>query len=106
MSRDALRAAAVHLVGVGSYLPERIVGNDELALRVDTSDSWIRERTGIGQRHIAAPHETAAFMGAEAGRAALADAGIEPAEIDAVIVGTSPPDQCFPATAGVRSNDG
>ncbi len=92
-------SAEVHLVGVGGYLPERIVGNDELARRVDTSDSWIRERTGIVQRHLAAPHETAAFMGAEAARAALADAGIEAAEVDAVIVGTSTPDQCFPATA-------
>ncbi|OYW04700.1 MAG: 3-oxoacyl-ACP synthase, partial [Acidiphilium sp. 37-67-22] len=85
--------------GVGSYLPERIVTNDELAKRVDTSDSWIRERTGIGQRHLAAPHETATFMGAEAARRALAYAGVAPETVDAIIVATSTPDQGFPATA-------
>ncbi len=66
---------------------------------VETSDEWIRERTGIRQRHIAAPHETAAFMGTAAARAALADAGAEPAEVDAIILATSTPDQAFPATA-------
>ncbi|CAG4921004.1 unnamed protein product [Acidocella sp. C78] len=85
--------------GVGSYLPERIVTNDELATRVDTSDTWIRERTGIGQRHLAAPHETATFMGAEAARRALAYAGAAPETVDAIIVATSTPDQGFPATA-------
>ena len=59
------------LAGVGAYLPERVLGNDELARTVDTSDEWIRERTGIRQRHIAATHETAAFMGTAAARAAL-----------------------------------
>ena len=89
----------VHLVGVGGYLPARVVRNDELADRLETSDTWIRERTGILQRHLAAPHETAAFMGAEASRAALAHAGIDASEVDAVILGTSTPDQAFPATA-------
>jgi 3-oxoacyl-[acyl-carrier-protein] synthase-3 len=87
------------LVGVGGYLPERVVSNDELARTLDTSDSWITERTGIRQRHIAGPKETAAFMGTEAARAALADAGAEPAEVDAIILATSTPDQAFPATA-------
>ena len=87
------------LAGVGAYLPERVVSNDELARTVETSDEWIRERTGIRQRHIAAPHETAAFMGTAAARAALADAGAEPAEVDAIILATSTPDQAFPATA-------
>ena len=63
------------LAGVGAYLPERVVTNDELARTVETTDEWIHERTGIRQRHIAAPHETAAFMGTAAARAALADAG-------------------------------
>jgi 3-oxoacyl-[acyl-carrier-protein] synthase-3 len=89
----------VDLVGVGGYLPARVVRNDELARRLDTSDAWIRERTGIEQRHLAAPHETAAFMGAEASRAALSHAGIDASEVDAVILGTSTPDQAFPATA-------
>ena len=87
------------LAGTGGYLPEQIVTNDQLAERVDTSDAWIRERTGIRQRHLAAPHETAAYMGARAARAALADAGATPDDVDAVLLATSTPDQAFPATA-------
>jgi 3-oxoacyl-[acyl-carrier-protein] synthase-3 len=87
------------LVGIGGYLPERVVSNAELAERVDTSDAWIRERTGIAQRHLAGPHETAAFMGTRAAQAALDDAGVAAAEVDAVILATSTPDQAFPATA-------
>jgi 3-oxoacyl-[acyl-carrier-protein] synthase-3 len=87
------------IAGVGAYLPERIVSNDELSRTVETSDEWIRERTGIRQRHIAAPHETAAYMGTEAARAALRHAGAEPTEVDAIILATSTPDQAFPATA-------
>ena len=87
------------LAGAGGYLPERVVTNDELSLTVDTSDAWIRERTGIAQRHFAGPHETAAFMGTEAARAALAHAGASVADVDAVILATSTPDQAFPATA-------
>src|SRR5579875_3071087 len=87
------------LAGVGAYLPERIVTNDELAQRLETSDAWIRERTGIRQRHIAGPHETAAFMATAAARAALAHAEAEPAEVDAILLATSTPDQAFPATA-------
>src|SRR5579859_2712255 len=87
------------LAGVGAYLPERVVTNDELARTIETSDEWIRERTGIRQRHIAAPHETATLMGTAAARAALADAGATPANVDAIILATSTPDQAFPATA-------
>ena len=87
------------LAGAGGYLPERIVTNDELARTVDTSDEWIRERTGIKQRHFAGPHETATCMGTEAARAALAHAGAEVADVDAVILATSTPDQAFPSTA-------
>src|SRR5579863_7461671 len=87
------------LAGVGAYLPERIVSNEELAARLETSDAWIRERTGIRQRYIAAPHETAAFMGTAAARAALADADAGPADVDAIVLATSTPDQAFPATA-------
>ncbi len=87
------------LAGVGAYLPERIVTNDELARTLETSDEWIRERTGIRQRHIAAPHETAAFMGTAAARAALAAADANAAQVDAIILATSTPDQAFPATA-------
>jgi len=87
------------LVGIGAYLPARVVTNEELAQRVDTSDDWIRERTGIRQRHIAAPHETCAFMATEAARAALADAGVAASEVDGIIVATATPDQAFPAAA-------
>src|SRR4029079_10907598 len=87
------------LAGAGGYLPERIVTNDDLARTVDTSDEWIRERTGIRQRHFAGPHETAAFMGTAAARDALAHAGAAPEDVDAVILATSTPDQAFPSTA-------
>ncbi len=87
------------LAGIGAYLPENVVTNDALAGRVETSDSWIRERTGIRQRHLAAPHETCAFMASAAARAALADAGAAAEEVDAIVLGTSTPDQVFPATA-------
>ena len=87
------------LAGIGGYLPERIVTNDELAQRVETSDAWICERTGIRQRHVANERESCAFMGAAAARAALQDARAEPSEVDAIILATSTPDQAFPATA-------
>jgi 3-oxoacyl-[acyl-carrier-protein] synthase-3 len=87
------------LAGCGGYLPERIVTNDELSRTVDTSDEWIRERTGIRQRHFAAKHETTAFMGTAAAAAALADAGATAADVDAIILATSTPDQAFPASA-------
>ena len=80
-------------------MPARVVTNEELARTVDTTDAWIQERTGIRQRHLAGEHETCAFMGAEAGRAALADAGAGPGDVDAIILATSTPDQAFPATA-------
>ncbi len=98
MSDTSLIRRAV-LTGTGSYLPAQIVTNEDMAKRVDTSDEWITERTGIKQRHFAAPHETASFMGAEAGRQALTAAGLAPEALGAIIVGTSTPDNAFPATA-------
>jgi len=92
----ALRAV---IAGVGGYLPKRIVSNDELSRKIDTTDSWIQERTGIKQRHIAGPTETCAFMGARAGEAALTNAGCGPDDVDAVILATATPDQAFPASA-------
>ncbi len=87
------------LQGAGGYLPERLVTNAELAERLDTSDTWILERTGIRQRHLAGTHETAAFMATRAAEAALAHAVAEVSDVDVIIVGTSTPDQAFPATA-------
>ena len=85
--------------GVGSYLPQRVLTNAELALKVDTSDDWISERTGIRERHIAADGELTSDLAVAAGKAALADAAIEASEVDLVIVATATPDQTFPATA-------
>ncbi len=85
--------------GCGSYLPERIVTNAELAERVDTTDEWIVQRTGIHQRHIAADDEPTSVVGLKAAQAALADAGMDASEIDLIIVATATPDHTFPATA-------
>jgi 3-oxoacyl-[acyl-carrier-protein] synthase-3 len=87
------------IVGCGSYLPARIVTNAELAERVDTTDAWIVQRTGIRQRHVAAEDETTSAIGLKAAQAALADAGMKAAEIDLIIVATATPDHTFPATA-------
>jgi 3-oxoacyl-[acyl-carrier-protein] synthase III len=85
--------------GVGGYLPERVMTNDDLAKLVDTSDRWITERTGIRERRIAAEGELTSSMGAQAARAALADAQMAPEDIDLIILATSTPDQTFPASA-------
>ncbi len=87
------------VLGCGAYLPERIVTNDELATRIDTSDAWIRKRTGIRQRHIAADGELTSDLAVAACRPALLKAGIEPDEIDLIVLATSTPDNTFPATA-------
>ena len=91
----------VHVAGLGSYLPERILTNADLADMVDTSDAWIRERTGIRQRHIVADDEMTSDMAVEAARAALADANLAIEDIDALVVATTTPDMIFPATATI-----
>ncbi|MFN7324784.1 MAG: beta-ketoacyl-ACP synthase 3, partial [Sphingomonadales bacterium] len=85
--------------GTGSALPKERVSNADLAEKVDTSDEWITERTGIKFRHIAGPDETTATLGAEAARNALDAAGMTAADIDLIIVATCTPDQTFPAAA-------
>jgi 3-oxoacyl-[acyl-carrier-protein] synthase-3 len=85
--------------GCGSYLPERIVSNDELAKKVDTSDEWIRQRTGIRQRHIAAVGEFTSHLALKASERALAHAGIEVSDLDLIVLATATPDETFPATA-------
>ncbi|MCZ8270452.1 MAG: ketoacyl-ACP synthase III [Beijerinckiaceae bacterium] len=87
------------IAGVGSYLPARIVTNAELAERMDTSDEWIRQRTGIGQRHIAAEGETTSMLGVKAAEAALAHAGLTAQDIDLIVLATATPDYTFPSTA-------
>ncbi|UHL65535.1 ketoacyl-ACP synthase III [Paralcaligenes sp. KSB-10] len=92
------------IVGSGGYLPPRIVSNDELAAelatrQIATSDTWIVERTGIRQRHIAAPDVTTSMLATKAAQLALDDAGVTAAEVDLIIVATSTPDFIFPSTA-------
>jgi 3-oxoacyl-[acyl-carrier-protein] synthase-3 len=87
------------VLGCGSYLPERILTNAELAAKVDTSDEWIVQRTGIRQRHIAAEGEFTSHLAIKAAQAAIAHAGIDAQSIDLIVLATSTPDNTFPATA-------
>ena len=86
-------------IGVGHYLPKRVVENEEFTKFLDTSDEWIRARTGIERRHFAADGELTSHLAINAARAALEDAGIEGADVDAIILATATPDNTFPATA-------
>jgi 3-oxoacyl-[acyl-carrier-protein] synthase III len=87
------------VIGCGSYLPTRILTNQELARSVETTDEWIVQRTGIRERHIAAPGEVTSDLALQAAKNAIANAKIEPTSIDLIVLGTSTPDQTFPATA-------
>ncbi len=87
------------IAGTGRYLPARVLTNDELAQRVETSDEWIRTRTGIRQRHIAAPGEMTSDLALHAAREAIAAAGMTAADVDCIIVATATPDMIFPSTA-------
>jgi 3-oxoacyl-[acyl-carrier-protein] synthase-3 len=89
------------VVGIGAALPDNIVTNDDLAKRVDTSDAWIRERTGIRQRHIVREGEKTSDLALAASRAALRNAGIDAGELDLIICCTTTPDETFPATATI-----
>jgi len=88
-----------HVIGCGAYLPERIVSNAELAARLDTSDEWIVQRTGIRQRHIAAPGELTSDLASRAAERALAAAGMRGSDLDLIVLATATPDNTFPATA-------
>ena len=87
------------IAGTGGYLPERVLTNDELSKTVDTTDEWIRERTGIRERRIAAPGETTCDLAEQASRRALEAAGLEGADLDLIVVGTTTPDRVYPSTA-------
>lgn len=92
---------SVLMVGAGSYLPARVVTNDELSEFVDTDDGWIKQRTGISQRHIVAENEKTSDLATEAAKAALTNAGLSASDIDIIIVATTTPDDTFPSTASV-----
>ena len=87
------------MIATGSYLPERVVSNEELSTWVDTTDEWIRQRTGITQRHLAAEGELTSDLAIKAARNALEMAGLEGEDIDLIVVATTTPDDTFPATA-------
>ena len=91
----------VGIRGLGAYLPAQVVTNDDLAQRLDTSDEWIRTRTGIRERHYDAPDEATSDLAVAAARAALADAGMTADDIDVIIVATTTPDHPVPATAPI-----
>ena len=87
------------VIGCGGYLPDRIVTNDELAARLDTSDEWIRQRTGISERRVAADGEMTSDLAVCAAQRALADAGMSGGDLDLIVLATATPDNTFPATA-------
>jgi 3-oxoacyl-[acyl-carrier-protein] synthase-3 len=87
------------IIGTGGYLPETILTNADLEKMVDTTDAWIRERTGIRQRHVASPQETTSDLALQASLRALAAADLAPSQLDLILVATTTPDQIFPSTA-------
>lgn len=95
----SLAVPSVIISGIGTYIPEKRVTNDDMAKIVETSDEWIRTRSGILERRIAAEGETTADMGAQAARRAMEDAGITAEDVDLIVVGTMTPDMPFPSTA-------
>ena len=96
---DTVRRA--HVTGWGRYAPAQVLTNADLERMVDTSDEWIRTRTGIRERRVAAAHETTASMGAVAGLRAIRTAGLEPDDIDLILLGTLTPDYWMPSTAAL-----
>src|ERR1051325_11720725 len=96
-SGKALRT--VSIIGTGSYVPDKILSNEDLSRMVDTSDEWITTRTGIKERRVAAKDEYTSDMSAKAAMNAIEQAKISPGEIDLILVATATPDMLFPATA-------
>ena len=94
-----MKRPAIQITGTGRYTPDRVLTNEELSRMVDTSDEWIRERTGIRERRISEKHETVSFMGKAACEQALCDAGIGAEDVDTIILGTATPDRLLPSNA-------
>jgi len=105
IARVANGSRRVAITGLGTYAPERVLTNDDLARMVDTTDEWIVERTGIRERRIAEPAQAASDVALPAARGALERAGIAPAEVDLLIVATATPDMFFPATASLVAGE-
>jgi 3-oxoacyl-[acyl-carrier-protein] synthase III len=95
----------ISITGLGCYVPERVLTNDEIAGMVDTSDEWISSRTGIRQRRVAAEHEAMSDLSLPAARRALEQAGVSGPELDVIIVATVTPDMAFPATAALLADE-
>ena len=100
----AARGRRIAITGLGTHVPERVMTNDELATIVDTSDEWIRERTGIRERRVAAPEEALTDIALPAARAALEDAGIAASEIDLLVCATVTPDMMFPTSSALLAD--
>ena len=104
MLADVSRNGAIGITGVGSYVPERVLTNEDLSKLVDTSDEWITDRTGIKERHVAEPDQAASDLAVPAARQALAAARLDPSDLDLVIVATVTPDMFFPSTGSLLAS--
>ena len=104
MIGNATSNGRVSITGIGSYAPQRVMKNDELAQIVDTSDEWIVERTGIRERRVAAPEEALSDLARPAAEAALDQAGLQPSSVDLIIVATVTPDMLFPSTGAILAD--
>jgi 3-oxoacyl-[acyl-carrier-protein] synthase III len=105
MLANVSQNGSIGIVGVGSYVPDKVLTNDELSKLVETSDEWITERTGIRERHIAAPGQAASDLALPAARQALEQAGLDPSELDLVVVATVTPDMFFPSTGSLLASE-
>ncbi len=94
-----MKRPVAQFAGLGAYSPPKVLTNHDFEQLLETSDTWIRERTGISERHVAAPDQTTAMMAAEASRQALAEAGLVAEQLDTIIVATATPDRLLPSTA-------
>jgi 3-oxoacyl-[acyl-carrier-protein] synthase-3 len=94
-------AVTARIAGLGTYLPERVLTNRDFERMVDTSDEWIMSRTGIRERHVVGPEESVSTLATEAGKRAMADAGVSPEEIELMILATATVEQPIPSTAAI-----
>ncbi len=105
MLADVSQNGSIGIVGVGSYVPEKVLTNDDLSKLVETSDEWITERTGIKERHIADPGQAASDLALPAARQALEQAGVDPSDLDLVVIETVTPDMFFPSTCSLLATE-